>query len=115
MLPSVEMRRSRGPQCSLQLPEEGKQWWCQALLLLGTDGRKGMAQSHQGRVRLGTGKHFCDMRVVRHWNRLHEEVADAPCLSALKRHWTMPSVMCLTFWLVLWSGSWTQPLEGPSN
>jgi len=76
MLPSLEKRRRRGPQCSLQLPEEGKQRSCWALLL-GTDDRKGMTQSCQERVRLGTGKHFCAMRVVHHWNRLHSEMPDA--------------------------------------
>lgn len=30
-------------------------------------------------------KHFFTERVVKHWNRLPEEVVDAPCLSVLKR------------------------------
>ena len=85
MLPSLEKRRLRGPQCSLQLPEEGKQWWCQALLL-GTGGRMGKAESCQRRVRLGTGKHFCAVRVVCHGNRLHREMPDALCLSEFMRH-----------------------------
>ena len=59
---------------------------CQALLLV-TEGRMGMAQSFQGRVRLGTGKHFCGMRVFRHWRSLPREVVDALSLSVFQCHW----------------------------
>jgi len=37
-----------------------------------------------GRFRLGIGKKFFTMRVVKHWHRLPREVADAPSLETLK-------------------------------
>jgi len=70
------------PHCSLQLlPEQGSRGRCE-VLLLGTNGRIGMAQNcNRGRVGVGTGKHFCTMKVVRHWHRLPTEATAALCLS----------------------------------
>ena len=38
----------------------------------------------EGKLRLQIGKKFFTVRVVRHWNRLLSEVADAPSLEAFK-------------------------------
>jgi len=38
----------------------------------------------EGKLRLHIGKKFFTVRVVRHWNRLLSEVADAPSLEAFK-------------------------------
>lgn len=35
-------------------------------------------------------KHFCATKMVKHWNRLPRDVADASCLSAFKRHLENP-------------------------
>lgn len=40
----------------------------------------------QGMVRLDNRKKFFTVRLLRHWNRLPNEVVDAPCLSAFNRH-----------------------------
>lgn len=71
------------------LPEEGKQREVlSSALLLGTDGRThgNATKLHQGRVRLGTEKHFFARRVISQWNRLPEDVAYALCLLLFKRH-----------------------------
>ena len=41
----------------------------------------------QGRFRLDIRKKSSTMRVVKHWNRLPREVADAPSLETLKIGW----------------------------
>jgi len=41
-------------------------------------------QLRQGMFRLDIGKKFFTQRVVTHWNRLPEEVVDAPSLEAFK-------------------------------
>ncbi|KFQ87434.1 hypothetical protein N337_02700, partial [Phoenicopterus ruber ruber] len=38
----------------------------------------------EGRFRLDIRRKFFTMRVVKHWNRLPREVADAPSLATLK-------------------------------
>ena len=38
----------------------------------------------EGRLRLGIGKKFFTVRVVRHWHRLPSEVVDAPSLEVFK-------------------------------
>ncbi|KFP09547.1 hypothetical protein Z169_08340, partial [Egretta garzetta] len=38
----------------------------------------------EGRFRLDIKMKFCTMRVVRHWNRLPREAADAPSLEVFK-------------------------------
>lgn len=71
------------------LPEEGKKREVLgSALFLGTDGRThgNATKLHQGRVRLGTEKHFFARRVVNQWNRLPADVADALCLQLFKRH-----------------------------
>jgi len=40
----------------------------------------------QGRIRLGSLKHFFTMRMTELWNRLLGELVDAPCLSVFNRH-----------------------------
>lgn len=49
-------------------------------------------------VRFGARKKFCTTKEFRHWNRLLEEASDAPCLSAVKRHFGQcPQFCALTF------------------
>ena len=74
----------RQPHHSLQLPD-GKQDEVPGCDLV-TDGRTGMAQSFQGRVRLGIRNNIFTMRTLKHWSTLPRVVADAPCLSVLKRY-----------------------------
>lgn len=74
---------------TLLLPEEGKQREVMSsALLLGTDGRThgNATKLHQGKVRLGTEKHFFARRVVCQWNGLPADVTDALCLLLFERH-----------------------------
>jgi len=71
---------------------------------------------HQGTFRLDIRKCFFTKRLVKHWNRLHREAADAPSLSVLRGIWTMPLILCFIFWWALnCSGSGTRSLWVPSN
>ena len=40
---------------------------------------------HQERFKLDSGKNFCTIMMVKHWNRLPREVIDAQCMSVFKR------------------------------
>lgn len=42
---------------------------------------------HQGRISLDIRKNFFTVKVVKSWNRLAREVADAQCQSVFKKHW----------------------------
>lgn len=44
------------------------------------------AKLHWGRFRLGIRKKFFATRVLKHWDRIPREVADALCLSVFKKH-----------------------------
>jgi len=57
-------------------------------LLVGTDGKTGMAQScwSEGRFTLGVRKHLFTVSVTKHWNSLPGEIVDDPCLPVFKRH-----------------------------
>lgn len=72
---------------------------CQSLLLV-TDSR---THGHgtelcQGRARLGIRKHFCAVRVVRHWHRLPSRVVGALCLSVFTRH--LDNALTNMLWLL---------------
>lgn len=41
---------------------------------------------YQGRVRLGIMRHFCTVRVDRHWNKLPREMGDALWLPVFEVH-----------------------------
>jgi len=53
----------------------------------------------QGRFRLDIRRKFFTQRVVTHWNRLPEEVVDAPSLNAFKAGLDVP-LGSLVWWLV---------------
>jgi len=62
----------------------------------------------QRKVRLGIRKHFCAVRVVRHWSEFPREVVDALCVS-VEEVWSVSSVICIRFLLALmWSDSWSR-------
>lgn len=98
-LPRLGERRLKGNlYFSLQLLWRGsrRRWLA---LLQGTDGRTGMAQSCQGRIRLSSRKYFSAVQVVRHWDRLPREMVDVSWQSVLKRV-TLP-LTCFNFCLAL--------------
>lgn len=81
----------RRPSRDLTVPcsslRRGSRASCQALFLPWNCQQKGSStEPCQGRIRLGTGKHFYAMSEVKHWNRIPREVTDATSLSVFKTH-----------------------------
>ena len=54
----------------------------------------------QGRFRLDIRRKFFTQRVVMHWNRLPNEVVDAPSLEAFKARWDV-ALGSLVWWLAI--------------
>lgn len=77
-------RRESQEVTSFQLPVEVKQKEVLCSWEPRQDGNS--TKLHQWRVRLGNGKHFLIVRMVRHRNRLPREVVGATWLLAFKRH-----------------------------
>ncbi|KAK4816598.1 LOW QUALITY PROTEIN: hypothetical protein QYF61_018646, partial [Mycteria americana] len=79
-LSSLEKRRLRGDLIALySFLRRGSGEGSADLFSLGS-------MTGHGRFRVDIRKHFFTKMVVKHWNRLSGEVADAPCLSVFKRH-----------------------------
>jgi len=107
---SGEQKSGRWPHCSLHLLEEGSRGRCRALLL-GTNDRMWMTLSC---TRGDAGKHFCTMRLVRHWHKLTSEEVDVLCyVSVLKKRLdtTVYNVFCCTKWSLKVSSNWTIPFH----
>jgi len=84
---SLEKRRLQGDlKAAFQYPNGACRKAVEGLFIrAGSDRMRGKGfKLEEGRFRLGIGKKFFTVRVVRHWHRLPSEVVDAPSLEVLK-------------------------------